>query len=138
MDLTWSVCSTSNNVMCTTVMHSSTFTLCVAAQFLTVCLLSSTCLTNCQTIKLHIILCKCNNQSETYCERERESSNSKTLFYKDCSLASVKNLSNNRVRERERGRGKERERSTPINNKDKFTMTNDNQREKCGFRTEVL
>ena len=28
-------------------------------------------------------------------ERERENSNSKTLFYKDCSLGSVKNLSNN-------------------------------------------
>ena len=27
-------------------------------------------------------------------ERERENSNSKTLFYKDCSLGSVKNLSN--------------------------------------------
>ena len=27
--------------------------------------------------------------------RERENSNSKTLFYKDCSLGSVKNLSNN-------------------------------------------
>ena len=25
-------------------------------------------------------------------ERERENSNSKTLFYKDCSLGSVKNL----------------------------------------------
>ena len=32
-------------------------------------------------------------------ERERESSNSKTLFDKDCNLASVKNLSNNRVSE---------------------------------------
>ena len=28
-------------------------------------------------------------------ERERENSNSKTLFYKDCSLGSVKNLSIN-------------------------------------------
>ena len=28
-------------------------------------------------------------------ERERENSNWKTLFYKDCSLGSVKNLSNN-------------------------------------------
>ena len=28
-------------------------------------------------------------------ERERENSNLKTLFYKDCSLGSVKNLSNN-------------------------------------------
>ena len=28
-------------------------------------------------------------------ERERERENSKTLFYKDCSLGSVKNLSNN-------------------------------------------
>ena len=28
-------------------------------------------------------------------EGERENSNSKTLFYKDCSLGSVKNLSNN-------------------------------------------
>ena len=28
-------------------------------------------------------------------ERERENSNSKTLFYKDCSLGSFKNLSNN-------------------------------------------
>ena len=28
-------------------------------------------------------------------ERERENSNSKILFYKDCSLGSVKNLSNN-------------------------------------------
>ena len=27
-------------------------------------------------------------------EGERENSNSKTLFYKDCSLGSVKNLSN--------------------------------------------
>ena len=27
-------------------------------------------------------------------ERERENSNSKTLFYKDCCLGSVKNLSN--------------------------------------------
>ena len=27
--------------------------------------------------------------------RERENSNLKTLFYKDCSLGSVKNLSNN-------------------------------------------
>ena len=27
--------------------------------------------------------------------RERENSNSQTLFYKDCSLGSVKNLSNN-------------------------------------------
>ena len=27
--------------------------------------------------------------------RERENSNSKTLFYKDCSLGLVKNLSNN-------------------------------------------
>ena len=34
-------------------------------------------------------------------ERERENSNSKTLFYKDCSLGSVKNLFNNE-RERER------------------------------------
>ena len=28
-------------------------------------------------------------------EGERENSNSKTLFYKDCSLGSVKTLSNN-------------------------------------------
>ena len=28
-------------------------------------------------------------------QRERENSNSKTLFYKDCGLGSVKNLSNN-------------------------------------------
>ena len=28
-------------------------------------------------------------------ERERENSNVKTLFYKDCSLGLVKNLSNN-------------------------------------------
>ena len=28
-------------------------------------------------------------------DRERENSNSKTLFYKDCSLGSVKTLSNN-------------------------------------------
>ena len=28
-------------------------------------------------------------------ERENSNLNSKTLFYKDCSLASVKNLSNN-------------------------------------------
>ena len=28
-------------------------------------------------------------------ERLRENSNSKVLFYKDCSLGSVKNLSNN-------------------------------------------
>ena len=28
-------------------------------------------------------------------ERENSNSNSKTLFYKDCSLGSVKNLSNN-------------------------------------------
>ena len=28
-------------------------------------------------------------------ERERERENSNTLFYKDCSLGSVKNLSNN-------------------------------------------
>ena len=29
-------------------------------------------------------------------ERERENLKSKTLFYKDCSLGSVKNLSNNK------------------------------------------
>ena len=29
------------------------------------------------------------------CERERETLNLKTLFYKDCSLGSVKNLANN-------------------------------------------
>ena len=28
-------------------------------------------------------------------EREKSNSHSKTLFYKDCSLGSVKNLSNN-------------------------------------------
>ena len=32
---------------------------------------------------------------EVECGRERENSNSKTLFYKDCSLGSLKNLSNN-------------------------------------------
>ena len=44
---------------------------------------------------------------------ERANSNSKTLFNKDCSLGSVKNLSNERERERERereGEGGERER----------------------------
>ena len=44
-----------------------------------------------------------NRQTQIYRqqERERENSNSETLFYKDCSLGSVKNLSNNE-RERER------------------------------------
>ena len=32
---------------------------------------------------------------DTYKERERENSNSKTLFYKDYRLNSVKNMSNN-------------------------------------------
>ena len=35
------------------------------------------------------------NFSRAQGKRERENSNSKTLFYKDCSLGSVKNLSNN-------------------------------------------
>ena len=72
-----SIHSTSNNVMYTTVMHSSTFTLCVAARFLTVCLLCLTCLTKCQTLKVQIIWWKCYNQSQTYWDRqthrERES-----------------------------------------------------------------
>ena len=34
-------------------------------------------------------------ERERVWEREREELNSKTLFYKDCSLGSVKNLSNN-------------------------------------------
>ena len=33
-------------------------------------------------------------QTETETDRERERENSKTLFCKDCSLGSVKNLSN--------------------------------------------
>ena len=32
---------------------------------------------------------------DEHMHRERENSNSKTLFYKDCSLGSVKNLPNN-------------------------------------------
>ena len=34
-------------------------------------------------------------ERKTETETHRENSNSKTLFYKDCSLASVKNVSNN-------------------------------------------
>ena len=55
--------------------------------------------------------------------RERENSNSKTLFYKDCSLGSVKNpttsptdkqISRERERERKREREREREREHKI------------------------
>ena len=43
------------------------------------------------------ILIKDTDGSREHLERERENSNmnSKTLFYKDCSLSSFKNLSNN-------------------------------------------
>ena len=34
-------------------------------------------------------------ERERETERDRENSNSENLFYKDCSLGSVKNLSNN-------------------------------------------
>ena len=43
-------------------------------------------------------------------QRDRENSNSNTLFYKDCSLGSVKNLTMHRERGRETDRQIERER----------------------------
>ena len=42
-------------------------------------------------------------------DRERENSNAKTLFHKDCSLGLVKDLSNERLGEREGERESERE-----------------------------
>ena len=39
--------------------------------------------------------CETERERERQSVREREDSNSKTLFDKDCSLGSVKNLSNN-------------------------------------------
>ena len=100
----------SNNVLCTTVMYSNTFTLCVAAQFLTARLLCLNYLIKCQTINCRLyyenyVVNLRHTKTETEREWERDT---ERLITK---ASSFMNNDNRREREREREGERERERS---------------------------